>query len=633
MNKNIIILTLLMATLALSGCKKNDEEIPVTPEIPDIISDTEVVNEDGYVVVESVFDDESKMYFILLDAVSAAVTNSESFYGSGNNNYGYQYRGDVVIPSEITHLGETYTITTIGKRCFADTRLLKSVDIPHTVTSIEREAFINSGIRSIVIPESISELGWCIFRGCKALTSVTLPDSLESIGSEAFNDCDGLTMIAFPEALKNIGHRAFIGCDGLTSITIPESVNSIGENAFKNCSKLKEVNYNAIQADAQADADIFDSDFNKIDSWFYGCSALETINIGDQVEAIPSYSFVESNITSVNIGNSVKCIDACAFMGCKRLPSITIPESVMYIGAGAFGNCTQLTSITIPNSVCYLGGTNYAGEIHLVLNPPYSGAFSCCTNLSSVTIGNSVEEIGEFAFYGCSNLESIVLPNSVKKIGGGAFERCTKLTTVILPNSVQTFGACGAMDENLHGVFTSCTGLTSVTLGNSIERIGEFAFYGCNKLENIVIPNSVIRIGGGAFANCSKLTSVNLPNSVRELGYTMDGHGRYYGAFTNCTGLISVTFGNSIEEIGIRSFYGCSNLENIVIPQSVKLIRGDSFSQCGLVTVTCLPIIPPTSGDEGSVNFSSPQVIRVPAQSVDLYREEWWFYEDIIEGI
>ena len=548
MNKKTIKLALLVVAVVLSGCKKNEVD---TPEIPVIVSDTEAVNEDGYVVVESVFDDESKMYFILLDAISAAVTNSESFYGSGNNNYGYQYRGDVVIPSEITHLGETYTVTTIGKRCFADTRLLKSVNIPHTVTSIEREAFMNSGIRSIVIPESISELGWCIFKGCKALTSVTLSDSLESIGSEAFNDCDGLTMIAFPETLENIGDRAFIGCDGLTSITIPESVNSIGKNAFKNCSILKEVNYNAIQVNA----DFFDSDFDTKDSWFYGCSALETINIGDQVEVIPSCSFVDSNITSVNIGNSVRCIDVCAFMGCKRLASITIPETVMYIGAGAFGNCTQLTSITIPNSVCYIGGANYAGEIHLVLNPPYSGAFSCCTNLSSVTIGNSVEEIGEFAFYGCSNLESIMLPNSVKRIGGGAFERCTKLTTVILPNSVQ------------------------------------------------------------------------------ELGHTMDGHGRYYGAFTNCTGLISVTFGNSIEEIGLRSFYGCSNLESIEIPNSVKRIRGDAFSQCGLVTVTCLPIIPPTSGYEGSVSFSSPQVIRVPVQSVDLYREEWWFYEDIIEGI
>ena len=95
-----------------------------------------------------------------------------------------------------------------------------------------------SGLTSVTIPSSVTEIGPFAFSDCRSLTSVTIPSSITKIGSSTFSGCSGLTSVTIPSSVTEIGSSAFSYCSGLTSVTIPSSVTKIGDNAFSGCSGL-----------------------------------------------------------------------------------------------------------------------------------------------------------------------------------------------------------------------------------------------------------------------------------------------------------------------------------------------------------------------------------------------------------
>lgn len=88
---------------------------------------------------------------------------------------------------------------------------------------------------------SNDKLGDYVFNGCSGLTSLTLPSSVTEIGEGAFLNCRGLTNFTIPSGVTSIGHGAFFCCYGLISLTIPSSVTAIGSRAFNYCSGLTSI--------------------------------------------------------------------------------------------------------------------------------------------------------------------------------------------------------------------------------------------------------------------------------------------------------------------------------------------------------------------------------------------------------
>jgi hypothetical protein len=78
-------------------------------------------------------------------------------------------------------------------------------------------------------------------------------------------------------------------------------------------------------------------------------------------------------------------------------------------------------------------------------------------------------------------------------------------------------------------------------------------------------------ISNGSFYDCTSLSGITIPNSVSSIESS---------AFYGCSGLTSITLPDSVISIGIQAFRSCSGLTSITIPDSVTSIGSSAFSNC-----------------------------------------------------
>ena len=128
------------------------------------------------------------------------------------------------------------SVTNIGDYAFWNCRSLTNIVIPNSVTSIGDNAFEYCfSLSNLIIPDGVTSIGDGAFVGCTSLSSVVIPDSVSCIGNNAFWGCESLTDIVIPNSVTSIGESAFYGCSSLTEVVIPDSVTSIGDKAFQGC--------------------------------------------------------------------------------------------------------------------------------------------------------------------------------------------------------------------------------------------------------------------------------------------------------------------------------------------------------------------------------------------------------------
>jgi uncharacterized repeat protein (TIGR02543 family) len=158
----------------------------------------------------------------------------------------------------------------IYKGMFWGCTSLKSIDLSG-ITYIYEHAFRETGLESVVIPDSVVTMEGYVFRDCKdlksaifegenvqfrynqygsmvdsthifgycsALETIQLPSGMTCIPANMFDGCTSLKSINWPANLVYIGDSAFQN-SGITEIILPEGLYYIQSNAFSNCTHVE----------------------------------------------------------------------------------------------------------------------------------------------------------------------------------------------------------------------------------------------------------------------------------------------------------------------------------------------------------------------------------------------------------
>ena len=357
----------------------------------------------------------------------------------------------------------------------------------------------------------------------------------------------------YDKVVENIGYNVFQNCTELTKITIPSSVKTIASYAFANCTKLSNITFEE------------DSQLTYIGSnAFESCTSLTGISL-------------PAGITS--IGNSV-------FRWCSSLTNISMSSNITSIGNNAFAYCSGLTSITIPSKVTEIG----------------YNAFQHCSKLSSITIPSTVQWIGGYAFANCTELSSVVFQESCQltSIGNNAFENCTSLTSIDIPEGIQyiyieTFSNCSAMssikipysvDDVANHAFAGCTSLTTVYYGGDSETDWSSISIGTNNTKLVSAKRYYLKESQPTEYGFFWRYVSNAPQAWPFYGikYTLIDNKEYEvskgGEIVGTLQIPSTYNGLPVGRIAKWGFANSLNITKIIIPASITVLYGSSFSNC-----------------------------------------------------
>ncbi len=301
----------------------------------------------------------------------------------------------------------------------------------------------DTSVTDVVIPEKIENLPVTVvggFSDCTEMKSLKLPDSVTEISEKAFLGCMSLESLTIPQSVKIIGQRAFWRCTSIKEIVIPEGVSAIGGHTFEWCESLKNI---SIPESVSAIGDYA----------FHWCFSLNSLKLPDKLVSIGENAFMNSAIKNISVPDSVSSIGTSAFSGCNLLENITVSEN--------------------NKSYCSVDGVLMNKDKTIILNYPSAksgkyvmpdsvkeiayNSFYGCINLSEIEFSENLSKIGTQAFNNCEKLKSVSLPESLKILGNAAFANCSALENAVIPASVRSIGI---------STFNNCTNLKEVRIMN-----------------------------------------------------------------------------------------------------------------------------------------------------------------------
>ena len=540
------------------------------------------------------------------DAGNLVITGSGDMYDVYDSQY------NPWTDSKVTTVKFPGGLTSIGYGMFTYTTKLKELNLAGTqVKTINGNAFRNSGITTVYLPPTLTEIVNSAFWDCSDLEVIrvdvgnttydsrnkcnaviktatnklvmggnktVIPSTVKSIGESAFRGRAKLTSLGLHDAVEEIESFAYAGCTALKSAFIPAGVRYVGRGVFIRCENLKYINVDEKNEryDSRFDCDaIIETQSATLRA---GCS--NTIIPGN-ILTIYEYAFEGINIESINIPASVTTIDERAIYNCALLGSITVDEKNSVYDSR--DNCNAIIKTKTNELIVGCYNTVIPNGVKSIANY----AFEEVGHLGDVIIPPSVTSIGDYAFKG-SFLTGVYLPPSITSIGKYAFAWNSGIKEIVAcmttPPTIAETTFTSDIVENAKLIVPPDTKakyqaaeywkkFKTIEEGTRGGQCGPNAFW-------TMLNGGVNITGTGAMYEYSnvvakrdwgEVNTVNIGEGITEVGAY---------AFLDDKIIKEVSFPSTLTAIGKKAFYRCSDMEYIWIPKSVTNIDDQAFSGC-----------------------------------------------------
>ena len=261
-------------------------------------------------------------------------------------------------------------LTKIGIAAFGECQnLTGSLNIPEGVTEIEVGAFVNCHAMagSISFPSTLKYIGrkedrWWYggtFARCGFNSKLILPSNLECLKGNAFEECEGLYgELRLPEKLSELGECAFRGCKNFSgNLSIPQNLHKVPNNAFEYCGGMN------------GTLTLHDGVTAIGEYAFRGTHFRGEIKLPKNLVVLQNYAFAGCDFSGeLKLPSSLKSIGRKVFGdtdgdgSCWRLMGIVeFPEGMQSIGEQAFYNCRSIEGLVFPESMETIQNSAFEG--------------------------------------------------------------------------------------------------------------------------------------------------------------------------------------------------------------------------------------------------------------------------------
>ena len=601
---------------------------------------------------------------------------------------------DFTIPGTTTIDDVEYKVTAIDKQVFKDNKKIVNLTISENIVNIGAGSFQNcTSLKKVDLPKTLEKIGDNAFDGCDGIAYVCSKNTKSiDLGSSTFSTAiketarlfvpkgsiseysawkgyfanisegelkvvaDGdmtYYCVAGPNTatlveakttdaevtisnevkydnvayiVTEIGDYAFSGISSLQKVVIGDSITTIGVGAFSNCSKLKEV---VIPAGVTA---IGDKAFEKCDRLTLVVSRIEkpfdiSEDVFPQVSAklnVPDGTKeLYENAKGWNVFSTILQGDMKEAEVDGMTYQYVTGDKIATLMKGA----TKEKTLTIPTSVM-IDGTSY--EIKTI----HESALANISTIESLYISEGIDSIADNAFVNCANLNKVSLPATLRKLGDNAFSKCDKIvhieTAMKTPISIS---------ENVFTETTYANATLYVPIGTAAQYAAAEVWkkFASKMLEGdlnevtvegmtyICVPNLKI---AKLIKGPDRTKDVKIPSKI----YT--GGKSYYvvdierSAFYGLSNLEKVIIPDSVKTIGMEAFKNCSKLNTVELPSTLQSIGEKAFENCSKLTLVVCASATPATIYENTFPANS-MTINVPLGAKDVYEKaDYWGSEN-----